>query len=139
MKNGASGPAGSGTSFIASWGGHYLTSNTVNATTHAPMGGTSLFLTGPNAGTKLLVFGFLYYMTDCCEGVVVQDPAYTVTLPWFAAALTDALSRGVDAVVVLSHMDLTDPNVAVILAAIRTAGDARLETLPVQFLTGHTH
>lgn len=40
-----------------------------------------------------------------------------------------------DAIVVLSHMDLKDDNVGIINDAIRAAG---VDT-PVQFVTGHTH
>jgi 2',3'-cyclic-nucleotide 2'-phosphodiesterase (5'-nucleotidase family) len=89
--------------FIEAWGGRYLTSNTLNATTLEPVASTSVILTGENAGTKLLLFGFLYHMTDSCDAVVVQDPVETVAMNWFADALKNAMAEDVDAIVVLSQ------------------------------------
>ena len=45
---------------------------------------------------------------------------------------------GVNAIVVLSHMDLKDPTVNVLQAAVRGHA-ARLAKMPLLFVTGHTH
>ena len=51
-----------------------------------------------------MVLGFLYHMTDCTDTIVVEDPADTVKLDWFQDMLVEA--QLVDAIIVLSHMDL---------------------------------
>jgi 2',3'-cyclic-nucleotide 2'-phosphodiesterase (5'-nucleotidase family) len=119
--------------FVSGWKGNYITSNTVNTTTQVPIGSQYVVLEGENAGTKILVMGFLYHQTDNCDSVTVIDPQVSVTEPWWNDAMVEAGS--VDAVVVLSHMDLSDPNTLVLLNAIRDVHP----NLPVQFLTGHTH
>ena len=45
------------------------------------------------------------------------------------------------AIIVLSHMDLKDANVQVVIDAVRGfAGEMpELAAMPVQFVTGHTH
>lgn len=128
--------------FIDGWKGRYLTSNTFNATTNESIGSQYLILVGPNAGTKVLVFGFLYHMTDSCDTITVQDPKHTVRELWFQRALKEAVDEEVSAIIVLAHMDVKDPNVFVIRDAIRgytSSIDASLATIPVQFVTGHTH
>lgn len=69
--------------FINHWNGTYLTSTVRNATTGLHIGSTHTILKGLNQGVKLLVFGFLYHQTDACAAVHVEDPALTVTEPWF--------------------------------------------------------
>jgi len=51
------------------------------------------------------------------------------------------MKEGVSAVLVLSHMDLKNEYLNVILKAIRSRADEfpQLENMPVQFITGHTH
>jgi len=79
--------------FIDSWEGNYLTSNTVNATTGETVGEKYTILTGPVSGVSVLVFGFLYHMTDCCDSVVVEDPIDTVGEQWFEDALQVSQGR----------------------------------------------
>jgi len=124
--------------FVESWGGRYLTSNTRNASTGKTIGSKYTVLSGPNSGVKIMLFGFLYHMTDSCDTVVVEDPAQVVKEAWFTAALDDALKQDIDSLVILSHMDLEDRNVGVIQAAIRGHSNAAAE-LPLVFVTGHTH
>jgi 2',3'-cyclic-nucleotide 2'-phosphodiesterase (5'-nucleotidase family) len=83
-------------------------------------------------GRKILAFGFLYNMDDHTDIVAVEDAHLVVKQQWFVDAVntTDA-----DALVVLAHMDLKHPLVRVILAGIR----AIKPSIPVQFLTGHSH
>ena len=143
MKNDPASGVDGVTPFVDSWKGNYLTSNTVNVTTKETIGEKYTILTGEVSGRKLLVYGFLYHMTDSCSAVVVEDPSVTVQEDWFAGSLATAVAEGVDAIVVLSHMDLKDPNVGVLLEAIRggaaVGGQGHLAYIPVQFLTGHTH
>jgi len=129
-----------GSGFIDGWNGTYLTSNTLNATTMEPVGSRYTVMEGPNSGVRILTFGFLYHQTDSCGSVVVEDPASVVEEDWFKDALRSN-GGSVDAIVVLGHMDKDDENVDVILNGIRSmAGEVKgLDTINVQFVTGHTH
>lgn len=60
----------------------------------------------------------------------VQD---VVRQPWMVQVLSKG---GYDAILVLAHMDCTDPLVEVILNAIRHVVG---QDMPIQFVTGHTH
>jgi 2',3'-cyclic-nucleotide 2'-phosphodiesterase (5'-nucleotidase family) len=120
-------PAG----FLDWWGPKYLSSNIIRTNNQVRFGNPYRLLKGPTA--TLLSFGFLYDMTNNDPSVTVQQVETVVEQPWF----TDALrTPGVDAILVLAHMDHNDPLVKVILGKIRQVlGDS----MPVQFITGHTH
>mmetsp|Transcript_20753 Transcript_20753/g.42200 ORF Transcript_20753/g.42200 Transcript_20753/m.42200 type:complete len:551 (-) Transcript_20753:138-1790(-) len=118
--------------FVEHWNGHYLTANIHNATTGKLIGNPYTLITG-KMGTKLLVMGFLYNMQNSCEAVTVTPVQKALQEPWFDEAMEDA--DGVDAIVVLVHMDAKDPLIQSIISAIR-AKDA---TSSIVFLAGHTH
>lgn len=120
--------------FAEYWGTKYVTSNVLRADDGkalGPLGGARhLVLHGPTA--KVLLFGFLYDMTDSSPLVIVEPVEQVVEQKWFTAAL----SGDYHAIVCLVHMDVKDPLVSVILKKIRSVvGDA----MPVQFLSGHSH
>jgi 2',3'-cyclic-nucleotide 2'-phosphodiesterase (5'-nucleotidase family) len=120
--------------FAEYWGTKYVTSNVLRADDGkalGPLGGARhLVLHGPSA--KVLVFGFLYDMTDSSPLVIVEPVEQVVEQKWFTAALTGDYH----AIVCLVHMDVKDPLVSVILRKIRSVvGDA----IPVQFISGHSH
>lgn len=119
--------------FIPFWGDRYLTANVVNATTGTPLGRTHKFLRGTH-GTTLLTLGFLYEMTDAGSAVKVLKAEDVVQAQWFQDLLAGK-EGGFDAVMILGHMDYQDPWVDVLLQAIR----AIQPTMPVQFVTGHSH
>ncbi len=118
--------------FVDGWEGNYLTSNVKWADNQKEIGSRYTVLKG-ESGVSVMVFGFLYHMTDHCPSVDVEDPAETVKSDRYQTALSEA--EDVDAIVVLSHMDLKDDNVYVISSAIREL----LPEKPLQFVTGHTH
>jgi 2',3'-cyclic-nucleotide 2'-phosphodiesterase (5'-nucleotidase family) len=61
--------------FVSGWGGRYLTSSVLNATTGEHFGSSHVILEGAHSGVKILVFGFLYHQRDACAAVTSQDPA----------------------------------------------------------------
>ena len=136
----------------------YLTTNVVLANRNSEQGGnsnvgfrykmleteTSTTVPDPDDPTltttvyrkiRVLTFGFLYNMEDHCQNVDVQRVEDVVTSDWFVGLL-QTHKHHLNAVLVLAHMDVVDPLVRVILAALREhLGD----DMPVQFITGHTH
>lgn len=116
--------AGSG--FIGHWGSAYVTSNVRSAKASAlaagksvgdPLGAPYTVLRG-EFGRSILVLGFLYNMDDHCDSVEVVHAEDAVAQPWFAAAMGAAAD--VDAVVVLSHMDLEAGELATVRGAVRS-------------------
>ena len=125
----------SSSGYISSWGGRYLTSNLLNATTSKPLGSRYTVMVGPTSGVRLLTFGFMYEMSESdgrCVAVGVNSINATVQSDWFVRAL---LTESPDAVVVLAHMDAFDAELVTIVAGIR----AVLPTIPVQIIAGHSH
>jgi 2',3'-cyclic-nucleotide 2'-phosphodiesterase (5'-nucleotidase family) len=121
--------------FIDSWGGKYLTSNLLNASTKQPLGARSTVLRGALSGVRVLTFGFMYDMgkdEGRCAAVGVDPVASVVSSDWFRAALR---AEPFDAVLVLAHMDYREPLLRVILDGVR----AVLPYAPVQFIAGHSH
>lgn len=119
--------------FADRWGGRYLTSNVVLSRSGEALGSRYTVLTGGDGRTRVLTFGFLYDMNDADDSVTVERVRDVVRTEWFDDALT---REEYDAVLVLAHMDYRDPLVAVILSAVR---DVVGVTVPVQFITGHSH
>ena len=134
--------------YIDTFGNRYLTANVLlrnernNETgnddalnfheNNEPLGNRYKVLRGKK--NDLLVFGFLYNLRDPSDMVEIAKVEEVVRQEWFQNALKN---ESYDAVLVLAHMDLKDPLVYTILEAIRkVVGD---DTLPVQFITGHTH
>lgn len=78
------------------------------------------------------MFGFLYDFSGNDKISIVNSVEDTVEQVWFREAIE---SSQADAIVVLAHMDLRDKLVTVILNRIRKINP----TIPVCFLTGHTH
>jgi 2',3'-cyclic-nucleotide 2'-phosphodiesterase (5'-nucleotidase family) len=120
--------------FTEFWGAKYVTSNVLSAD-HGralkPVGGARhIVWEGPTA--KVLIFGFLYDMTENSPLVIVEPVEQVLEQPWFASALREDYQ----AIVCMVHMDVKDPLILAILAKIRSiAGDA----VPVQFISGHSH
>jgi len=121
--------------FIGNWDGHYLTSNTFSSNDHSRIGSPYIILEGEVKHQKVMFFGFLYHMKDSCGTITVTDPADEVKEDWFISALAEGKAQNVSAIVVMSHMDLVDDAVSVILKAIRALDPS----IAVQFVTGHTH
>ena len=48
----------------------------------------------PLSLVSILVFGFLYHMTDHCPSVDVEDPSDTVASDWFLSALQEGVESG---------------------------------------------
>ena len=119
--------------FVESWGGRFLTSNVLNATTRQPIGARSRLLVGKNSGVRVLAFGFLYNMPDHDDGVAVTEVADTVKEAWFVEALN---ATKYDALLFLAHMDFADPLVDVLHGAVRAVVG---RSVPIQFVTGHSH
>jgi 2',3'-cyclic-nucleotide 2'-phosphodiesterase (5'-nucleotidase family) len=117
--------------FVEWWGDKYLSSNIVLTNSQEPIGNPYRLLRGKKS--TLLTFGFLFNMKDNDQIVTVKEVESVVREEWFTQALR---GEEYDAILVMAHMDVQDPLVDVILAAIRlTAGS----DVPVQFITGHTH
>ena len=97
-----------GHSFIDHWNGTYITSNVGLAATGGPLGADNRYavIQGTH-GTRLLVFGFLYEMSDHCASVTVDTISHAVSQSWWHEAM--ARIYEVDAVVVLAHMHYIDP------------------------------
>lgn len=111
--------------FIGHWGSAYVTSNIQSADGSAltagksvgdPLGAPYTVLRG-EFGRSILVLGFLYNMNDHCDNVEVVHAEDAVAQPWFVEAMGAAAE--VDAVVVLSHMDLEATELATIRSAVR--------------------
>ncbi|KAI2510929.1 hypothetical protein MHU86_3550 [Fragilaria crotonensis] len=120
--------------FAEFWGAKYVTSNVLRADSGRglePVGGARhIVWEGPTA--KVLIFGFLYDMSDNSPLVIVEPVEQVMEQPWFASALREDYQ----AIVCMVHMDVKDPLVSVILRKIRSiTGDA----MPVQFISGHSH
>lgn len=141
--------------YVDWWGDRYLTSNIhrveepkdgkgtgkginthVGETTKNPLGNRYKILHGENS--NLLVFGFLYNMRNYATGagIEIETVQSAVKERWFLHAL---VAEDYDAILVLAHMDLVDPNVNVIQTAIRDALGEKESTTPIVFATGHTH
>lgn len=117
--------------FVHWWGDRYLTSNILMSASRQPLGSRYKVLRGKNS--NLLTFGFLFNMQDHASLVTVQEVGAVVSEKWFSKALKE---EDYDAILVLAHMGVRDPLLQAILSKIRSiVGDS----VPVQFLTGHTH
>jgi hypothetical protein len=117
--------------FIDWWGNKYLSSNIIRTGSQANFGNQFRLLKGTTS--TVLAFGFLYNMKNNGNAVTVVEVNNVVQEQWFRDALQ---TPGYDAILILAHMGHDDPLVSVIVTAIRNiVGD----TMPVQFITGHTH
>ena len=133
--------------FIHDWNGSYLTSNVLSAapsavdTTHhkamgEPLGERYRIVQADNdSETSVMVFGFLYHFTDSCASVTVTALGAAVNETWFGAAMDRIPAEGVDAVVVLAHMDWDLTDITLFSNAVRS----RYPNMPIAFLAGHTH
>ena len=134
--------------FVEWWGDKYVSSNIVIRPSldpaveeqemtvsedDVPMGNRYRILQGRQS--RVLLFGFLYDMTNNANVVQVLKVEQVVQQPWFATALQ---TETYDAIVVLAHMDVRDSLVTVILNQIRALRPTD-SSLPVLFVTGHTH
>jgi hypothetical protein len=117
--------------YVDWWGDRYITSNVKTAVDQKPLGQQYQILRGKTV--NVLVFGFLYNLPDPCTLITVSHVETEINAKWFAAALE---REEYDAILVLAHMDLTDPLVTTILTKIRSKTSPEM---PVQFVTGHTH
>lgn len=110
----------------------FLTSNLVNASTGKPIGHGYRHLRGKN--TTVLTFGFIYNLEGIgSELTRVERVEEVVRNKWF----TDVLrANEYDAILVLAHMGVDDSSFLILLSAIR---NETYPTMPVQFVTGHTH
>ena len=129
--------------FVDEWEGRYLTSNVVmspppggeGGSMARPMGSRFRFLKGRNTANTVLAFGFLYDFDGASPSVTVERVEDAVKSRWFLDVISGTGGR-FDAILVLAHMDVTDPLVSVVLSAIRAVCGP---DMPVQFVTGHTH
>jgi 2',3'-cyclic-nucleotide 2'-phosphodiesterase (5'-nucleotidase family) len=123
--------------FLQHWQGNFLTSNTDWAHDSSPLGHRYTYLYGPNRGTKILTFGFLYNFENACGRTRVRTVQATLQAAWFQAVLR----RGdYDAILVLAHMDYLDPLVPLMQQAIRAALPHNESSgMPIQFINGHSH
>jgi hypothetical protein len=113
-------------------GSSCLTSNIIWAEGKEPLGKRYNVMKGTNTGKRVLGMSFMYDMGDvACEAVNVIDVAIALKEPWFA----EAMAEDFEAVIATVHMDLNEPNVDAILAAIRE----HHPTVPVIFPSGHSH
>jgi 2',3'-cyclic-nucleotide 2'-phosphodiesterase (5'-nucleotidase family) len=117
--------------FVEWWGDKYLSSNIIHTNSQKPIGNPYKLLHGKNS--TVLTFGFLFNMKDNDQIVTVKEVESVVKEEWFKHALR---GEKYDAILVMAHMDVEDPLVEVILAAIRLEAGSKV---PVQFVTGHTH
>lgn len=117
--------------FIDWWGHRHLSSNIGMTGTDEPLSNRYMILEGKNS--RILVFGFIYYLKDPSEEVTVYDPADVTKERWFKDALQ---LDDYDAILVMAHMGTDDESVPVIRDSIREiVGDG----MPIQFVCGHTH
>lgn len=132
--------------FLEWWGPRHLTSNVYMNTTNdsiatftEPMSNRFHVLNGRKS--TVLVFGFIYNLSDPSDLVVVQPVEEAVQESWFIDAL-QATSIGYDAILVMLHAGIDDPSVEVIRKAIRNITKESIDpegNLPIQFVAGHTH
>jgi 2',3'-cyclic-nucleotide 2'-phosphodiesterase (5'-nucleotidase family) len=118
---------------LVEWfGERYLTSNVIHANTGKPIGRRFRYLRGKRA--TVLTFGFLYNLFDVGSPLTRVEPVEEVVQnEWFLKVLR---AQHYDAILVLAHMGVEDSAINIILTAIRKATSP---TMPVQFITGHTH
>ncbi|KAG7349600.1 calcineurin-like phosphoesterase [Nitzschia inconspicua] len=123
--------------FIDWWGDRYLASNVYlkeNSGKRAqPLGNQYTILTGKHS--KILVFGFLYNLSNPSDKVTVQHVEDAVKERWFHKALTETIDY--NAIVVMTHAGHDDPAVTAVHREIRNI--VRDEYMPIQFIAGHTH
>jgi len=120
---------------VGSLGGGYLSSNVVWAdgpNSGTPIGSRYKVWTGKRTGIRVLLLGFLYDFVGADASVEVVPVERALEEPWVDDALHEG---GIDAVVVLAHMDLRDRLVTAIVDRIRRSHP----TIAVQVLAGHTH
>ena len=117
--------------FVDWWGTRLVSSNVFKSDSKEPVGNLYRVLNGRNG--SLLVFGFLYNMTDHCDHVSVGAVQTVIQEDWFSSALQ---KESFDAIVVMAHMDAVHDLVTVILSKIRSIVGS---DVPVQFIAGHTH
>jgi 2',3'-cyclic-nucleotide 2'-phosphodiesterase (5'-nucleotidase family) len=97
-------------------GHRYVSSNVMRSErTDRSIGNLYTLLRGRHA--NLLVFGFLYEMTDAGNLVTVKQVSAVVQAPWFQAVVKATTEY--HAILVLAHMDVNDPLLQIILTAIR--------------------
>lgn len=117
--------------FIDWWGTRHLASNIVITATNQPLSNRYTILEGKNS--RVLVFGFIYHLQNPASEVVVLNPEEVVKEQWFPKVLRE---NAYDAILVMAHMGIDDEAIDAILYGIRgIVGN----TVPVQFVAGHTH
>ena len=114
---------------IPHWGDRFVTSNVHHAGTKQSVGRRFRIV------QRVLCFGFLVQMSHPTPLVEIQLVQDAVQEDWFREVLLQT-GDSFDSILVLAHMDAEDPDVIVLLQAIREFVGA---TLPVLFVTGHTH
>jgi 2',3'-cyclic-nucleotide 2'-phosphodiesterase (5'-nucleotidase family) len=124
------------------WGERLVTSN-VRQNNGAdndkvePLGNNYLLLQG-NQGS-VLVLGFLYNLNDneSAAGLTVADVQDVIQEGWFTSLFASCKHQPqFDAIMVLSHMDVRDELITLLLSEFRKLCG---EDMVVQFITGHTH
>ena len=123
------------------WGERLVTSNVrqngFDKDKVEPLGNNYLLLEG-NQGS-VLVLGFLYNLNEdeSAAGLTVADVQDVIKEGWFTSLFASCKHQPqFEAVVVLSHMDVRDELVTLLLAEFRKLCG---EEMVVQFITGHTH
>ncbi len=123
------------------WGDRLVTSNVrqsgADESNLEPLGNNYLLLEG-NQGS-VLVLGFLYNLNtdESADGITVTDVQDVMEEGWFTSLFASCKHQPqFNAVVVLSHMDVRDELVTLLLSKLRKLCG---ETMVVQFITGHTH
>jgi len=123
------------------WGERLVTSNVRQSGADNdnlnPLGNNYLLLEG-NQGS-VLVLGFLYKLNEneSGDGITVTDVQDVIEEGWFTSLFASCKHQPqFDAVVVLSHMDVRDELVTLLLSKFRKLCG---ENMVVQFVTGHTH
>lgn len=123
------------------WGDRLVTSNVrqsgADESNLEPLGNNYLLLEG-NQGS-VLVLGFLYNLNtdESAAGITVTDVQDVMEEGWFTSLFASCKHQPqFNAVVVLSHMDVRDDLVTLLLSKLRKMCG---ETMVVQFITGHTH
>jgi len=124
------------------WGKRLVTSNVrhqsgADESDLEPLGNNYLLLEG-NQGS-VLVLGFLYNLNtdESAAGITVTNVEDVMEEGWFTSLFASCKHQPqFDAVVVLSHMDVRDELVTLLLSKLRKLCG---EKMVVQFITGHTH
>ncbi|KAL7498151.1 hypothetical protein ACHAWT_009675 [Skeletonema menzelii] len=123
------------------WGERMVTSNIRRSGSSEgnlePLGNNYLLLEG-NQGS-VLVLGFLYNLNEneSASGITVADVQDVMEEGWFTSLFASCKHQPqFDAVVVLSHMDVRDELVTLLLSEFRKLCGQKMV---VQFITGHTH